>query len=107
MTVAVRHISRAVFQRERAMGLLFALLGLAIIALFGPSAEPGQQATFVLNFGQAGKTTPIADLVLPVRGTIYLLGLLALFLAGFQLVRAFKATNLILGRSSFSPSSPS
>ncbi len=79
------------------MGLLFALLGLAIIALFGPSAEPGQQATFVLNFGQAGKTTPIPNLVLPVRGTIYLLGLLALFLAGFQLVRAFKATNLILG----------
>ena len=97
MTVAVRRISSGLFQRERAMGLLFALLGLAIVALFGPSAEPGQQATFVLNFGQAGQTTPIPDLVLPVRGSIYLLGLLALFLAGFQLVRAFKATNLILG----------
>lgn len=97
MTVAIRDISKAVFQRERATGLLFTLLGLAIIALFGPSAEPGQQATFVLNFGQAGKSTPIPDLVLPVRGTIYLLGLLALFLAGFQLVRAFKATNVILG----------
>lgn len=97
MSVAVRGISSGLFQRERAMGLLFALLGLAIVALFGPSAEPGQQATFVLNFGQAGQTTPIPDLVLPVRGSIYLLGLLALFLAGFQLVRGFKATNLILG----------
>ncbi len=97
MSVAVRRISRAVFQRERATGLLFALLGLAIVALFGPSAEPGQQATFVLNFGQAGMTTPIPDLVLPVQGTVCLLGLLALFLAAFQLVRGFKATNLILG----------
>ena len=97
MSVAVRRISSGLFQRDRGMGLLFALLGLAIIALFGPSAEPGQQATFVLNFGQAGRATPIPNLVLPVRATIYLLGLLALFLAGFQLVRAFKATNLILG----------
>ncbi len=79
------------------MGLLFALLGLIIILLFGPSAEPGQKATFALKFGQAAQALPLPDLVLPVRLTVYLLGGLSAFLGGCQLLRGFKAVNTILG----------
>ncbi|MFQ6000986.1 MAG: ABC transporter permease [Anaerolineae bacterium] len=94
MAAAVRRLSITIFQRERLMGFLFAALGLAMIFLFVPSTESGQRATFVLNFGQAIK---IPDLALPVRSTIYLLGLLSAFLGGWQLARGFKAANLILG----------
>ncbi len=84
-------------RRDRAMGVVFALIGIAIIYLFGPDAAPDQRSTFVLNLVTKTPPIPVPDLVLPTRTTIYVLGLLCAFVGGWQLVRGFRAVNAVLG----------
>ena len=83
--------------RSRWMGILFLVIGLAILLLFGRALEPGQQAKFGLNPGYASQAIPIPDLVLPVQPTIYVLALFILFLGGWQLARGFRSTDAVLG----------
>lgn len=98
MTTTTAQITRPIsMSRSRRMGILFLATGLAIFLLFGRSLETGQQATFGLNPGYVSQAIPIPDLTVPVQPTIYVLGLLALFLGGWQLARGFRSTDAVLG----------
>ena len=98
MTTTTAQIARPVsMSRSRWMGILFLVIGLAILLLFGRSLEPGLQAKFGLNPGYASQAIHIPDLVLPVQSTIYVLALLILFLGGWQLARGFRSSDAVLG----------
>ncbi|MCS7283827.1 MAG: ABC transporter permease [Anaerolineae bacterium] len=84
-------------RRARTYGFVFIGAGLLIYLLFARAAVPGQTSTFVLNFGTAGQTAPIPDLVLPTGPTLYALALVCAFFGGWQLARGFKRVNLVLG----------
>jgi ABC-type uncharacterized transport system permease subunit len=87
---------RRAFHPQRVRGFLFILVGLAMAGLFTRGVEPGQRATFGLNLG-VGEAIPLPDLVLPVRPTIYLFGLLVAFLGGWQIARGLRRTSQWLG----------
>lgn len=98
MTTTTAQIARPVsMSRSRWMGILFLVIGLAILLLFGRSLEPGLQAKFGLNPGYVSQAIHIPDLVLPVQSTIYVLALLILFLGGWQLARGFRSSDAVLG----------
>lgn len=84
-------------QRARTYGFVFLGTGLLIYLLFARMAVPGQTSTFVLNFGTAGQTAPVPDLVLPTGPTLYALALVCAFFGGWQLARGFRRVNLVLG----------
>lgn len=84
-------------QRARTYGFVFLGTGLLIYLLFARMAVPGQTSTFVLNFGTAGQTAPVPDLVLPTGPTLYALALVCAFFGGWQLARGFRRVNLALG----------
>jgi len=98
MTAQIRPISKG---RGRAMGLFFLAIGVVMFLLFGMGLEPGQQAKFGLNPGQASQAIRVPDLVLPVQPTLYALILLTFFLGSWQLARGFRSTGVVLGIISF------
>ena len=85
--------------RARVLGILFLLIAVAILVLFGLGSEPGLKTTFQLNQTGGGTTAVrLPDLVVPSRGTALLLSAICAFLAGVQLTRGFgRRTNVILG----------
>jgi len=81
---------------EKVKGGIFVLLGLVMVGLLTSGVEPGQRATFGLTLG-TGQAIPLPDLVLPVRPTITLVGLVVAFLGGWQIARGFRRANQWLG----------
>ncbi|MGI8775001.1 MAG: ABC transporter permease [Actinomycetota bacterium] len=73
--------------RARGYGILYLVLAVGIMWWFGLGADPGTDASFGLNSRDAAFELP--PLVVPARGTAFLLGVIAAFLGGVQLARGF------------------
>ena len=71
MTVATRVIDPSAVRRSRNTGILFILIGIAIVLLFARTAEPGQTARMVLNPARQTAALRIPDVVLPVLPSLY------------------------------------
>jgi general nucleoside transport system permease protein len=84
--------------RARIMGVVFLLTGLVILLAFGIGAESGLQSRFGLNPPRGETFFRLPDLVVPSRGTAFVIAAVAGFLGGVQLARGFgRRTNLVLG----------
>jgi len=82
--------------RRLVMGILFILLGLAIILLFGVTTNPAAKTEFSLNPG--GSAVLLPSIFIPTTATIYVMAILCAILGGVQLARGFKKyTSWILG----------
>jgi simple sugar transport system permease protein len=79
-------------------GLFFLGVGALIFLLFARAVEPGQMSTFVLTpTGEQSISVPVPNLMLPSVTTLYVLSLLCVFVAGWQLARGFERVNMALG----------
>jgi len=85
-------------RRQRVMGIVFLVLGIAIWLLFANNlADPAAVAKYGMNLSAEGAVN-IGDWVVPVLPTLYILFAVCALLGIFQLVRGFKRyTNLALG----------
>ncbi len=92
MTDSVKYAER----KARGMGIAFLIFALAILVLFLPGTEVGQQTTFTLNVTR-GEIAELPDLVFSTRVGVLLFAGLAAFLGVWQLVKRFKRVNLVLG----------
>jgi general nucleoside transport system permease protein len=92
MTDSVKYVER----KARGMGIAFLIFALAILVLFLPGTEAGQQTTFTLNVTR-GELAELPDLVFSTRVGVLLFAGLAAFLGVWQLVKRFKRVNLVLG----------
>lgn len=92
MTDSVKYAER----KARGMGIAFLIFALAILVLFLPGTEAGQQTTFTLNVTR-GELAELPDLVFSTRVGVLLFAGLAAFLGVWQLVKRFKRVNLVLG----------
>lgn len=84
--------------RQRVMGVLFLVLGLAIWFFFARDMRPSLKTTFGLSPG--GYETTLPELILPTASTLNTLALICVLVAIFQLVLRGgfrKQTNLALG----------
>jgi ABC-type uncharacterized transport system permease subunit len=82
--------------RQRIMGILFILLGLALVFLFTPTVPQGQVATLSLSLATSQIQLPPWQVnVVP---TLYGLAVASAILGGIQLARGFgRYTNWVLG----------
>jgi ABC-type uncharacterized transport system permease subunit len=82
-------------------GLLLFLAGLIIYLLFGAGTTWTQEATFGLN--PTGRTAAlvIPDLTLPVKASILVLSLVAVFLGAWQIARGIRSNGVAVGLVSF------
>jgi simple sugar transport system permease protein len=83
-------------RKARGMGITFLIFALAILILFLPGTEAGQETTFTLNVTR-GEGVQLPDVVFPTRVGLFLFAGLAAFLGVWQLVRRFERVNLVLG----------
>lgn len=84
-------------RRARVLGILFLGVGVLIVLVFGLGSEGGVVSRLGLNPGRAEALFRLPDLVLPARGTAFLLGAICAFLGGVQLSRGFeRRVNLVL-----------
>ncbi len=98
MTVATRVIDPSAVRRSRNTGILFILIGIAIVLLFARTAEPGQTARMVLNPARQTAALRIPDVVLPVLPSLYAMAGLSVVLGVLQIVRGFgRLEGVILG----------
>ena len=88
---------KKIFRTRILPGLLVILFGLFIFLLFGLDTTAGSLATFGLNPSYETQALRVPDLVLPVRGSIYVLILVVVFLGAFQMARGIKSTGLLVG----------
>lgn len=94
-TAKITRVTSAEKKKRTMFGITFILFGAAILGLFALSSESGQLTTFGLNPGFKSGAPAIPDLVFPTQPILYLLGLVALFLGGWQLARGFKSYALV------------
>lgn len=96
---SVRHfVDKAHANRERIIGVILILAGLAIYWVFVSSLPAGAESTFGLNLGAVPKEQQLPDWVFPTAGVNTTLAVLAVALGAFQLARGFgKVSNLMLG----------
>jgi len=80
--------------RNRVLGIVAVILGLAIIALAGLAMGDNELATF---FDEKIGTL----FALPPRQSLYVLGALCTFFGGWQLYRGFRSTGVLLGAVGF------
>lgn len=94
-------ISRSFVKSRLIPGLLLFLAGVVIYLLFGSGTTWSQQATFGLN--PTGRTAAlvIPDLTLPVKASIIVLSLVAVFLGAWQMARGIRSNGLAVGLVSF------
>ncbi len=79
------------------MGILFLLVGVLIVLVFGLGSEGGVVSRLGLNPARAETLFRLPDLVLPARSTAFLLGAVCAFLGGVQLSRGFeRRVNLVI-----------
>ncbi|MBA3552253.1 MAG: ABC transporter permease [Actinobacteria bacterium] len=89
--------STASLRRARVMGILFLLVGVLIVLVFGLGSEGGVVSRLGLNPARAETLFRLPDLVLPARSTAFLLGAVCAFLGGVQLSRGFeRRVNLVI-----------
>ncbi len=88
-------------RRNYIQGLFLLATGVLMFGLFGTGLEPGLEAKFGLNPGFASQAIRIPDLVLPVRASIYILSLVAVFLGAWQLARGFRTLGAVIGVVAF------
>lgn len=97
-TTIQRQVVAASPTRQRVMGIVFIVLGLAIWALFARGSVAGQVASYNLNLGIGTSKFTLPDWLVPVQPTLYVLAVLSAVLGGIQLARGFgRWTNLALG----------
>ena len=73
--------------RAKGFGILYLVLAVGIMWWFGLGSEAGTDSSFGLNARDTAFELP--DLIVPARGTAFLLGVIAAFLGGVQLARGF------------------
>jgi len=88
-------------QRQIITGIVLLVIGLLMFLLFARDTQPGQQATFGLNTDNNAGTIIIPDLVLPVQPSLYVLIVVIVFLAGWQIARGIRSTGLLVGAVAF------
>jgi general nucleoside transport system permease protein len=94
--------SAAPTRRARVLGILFVLVGIAIVVAFGLGAKSGLESRMVLNPPRQQTFFTLPDLVLPSAATAYTLGAVCMFLGGVQLARGFqKRANLVFSIIAF------
>jgi general nucleoside transport system permease protein len=93
--------TKSIFRSRILPGLILLFVALLIFLLFALDTSAGQKATFGMNPSYDSLAIPIPDLVLPVRGTIYLLILVLVFLGAWQLARGIRSTGVIVGVVAF------
>lgn len=81
---------RKALTRERVIGLIAMAAGVIILAAAGLGTEGGQTATF---FDEGVGNL----LVLPSQETLYILGMISLFVGGWQIYRGFGSVGAALG----------
>ncbi len=95
-TALRREIEMVSPTRQRVMGALFLLLGIAIWVGFGRAVPVDAITVFGMTPGGAEAT--VGDLVLPARLSLLVLAFLSAALGGYQLARGFgRWTNWMLG----------
>jgi len=98
--ITLKRIETTSPTRQRVMGVLFLVLGLAIWFFFGRAAEPGTTASFGLVPGGSQQNLP--PWIVPVAPTLTFLAIVSVLAGGFQLARGFKRwTNAVLGVVAF------
>ena len=97
ITVAPPRLTPTEKKRRTIFGIVFVLFGLAILGLFALNSQSGQTTTFGLNPGFSSGAPVIPDLTFPTQPVLYALGLIALFLGGWQLAKGFKSYTLVFG----------
>jgi general nucleoside transport system permease protein len=76
--------------RERVLGVLFIVVAVTIVVLFGMDASPTAKTTFGLNpVGGDVKAVHVGDVVLPSRATAFVVAAICAFLGATQLTRGF------------------
>lgn len=93
-----REIKVASPTRQRVMGIVFILLGVAIWFLFSRDVEPGTTTKFGMTTG--GQVAIIPDVTLPTLATLNFLAVVCIVLGVIQLVRKGgfgRYTNMVLG----------
>ncbi len=82
-------------------GLLLFLAGAVIYLLFGSGVDWSQQATFGLNPTGRTEALVIPDLTLPVKASVVVLSLVAVFLGAWQMARGIRSSGLAVGLVAF------
>jgi simple sugar transport system permease protein len=94
---ATKQVTYVSSTRQRVMGVLFILIGLAIWFFFSRSVEPGVVTKFVMTPG--GSTATLPDIIVPALSLINVLAGVCLVLGVIQLVKPggfARYTNLVL-----------
>jgi general nucleoside transport system permease protein len=81
-------------RRELGFGIFF--LVVAVLIVFLAPGTSGMVSTFVLSSQRAGVSIPAPDLVLPTSATIFVLAILSLLAAIYQLAIGFKKLTIVL-----------
>jgi ABC-type uncharacterized transport system permease subunit len=104
MTAQTLQQPRSTASRKRiTSGAVILFIGLAMLLLFTRGTEPGQNATFGMNVLSISQAIQIPDLVLPVQPALYVLGILTIFLGGWQMARGgARSTGWVVGIVAFS-----
>ena len=85
MTTSIEKQPKKVFRSRILPGILTLVFAALIFLLFGMDSIAGEKATFGLNPSYESEAFSIPDLVLPVRGSLYILVLAMVFLTAFVL----------------------
>jgi ABC-type uncharacterized transport system permease subunit len=94
-TLAVPAVS---LRRARVMGILFLLIGLLVLLVFGLGAEPGLRSRLGLSPARGEPYFRLPDLVVPSRASAVLIAAVCGFLGGWQLSKGFgRRVTLVLG----------
>ncbi len=96
-TAPTRTQTSAEKKRRIIFGAVFILIGTAILWFFAFNSEGGVTTTFGLNPGFASNAPKVPDLTFPTQPVLYGLGLLAMFLGGWQLAKGFKSYAVVFG----------
>ncbi len=84
--------------RNRAYGVAFIFIALAMYWLFAQGVDPALVSTFGLNQGAVPVAERLPDWVIPTYTTVLMLAVSSAALGGYQLARGFgKATTVMLG----------
>jgi simple sugar transport system permease protein len=101
MTTSIEKQPKKVFRSRILPGILTLVFATLIFLLFGLDTVAGEKATFGLNPSYESQALAVPDLVLPVRGSIYILILATVFLAAYQMARGIRSTGLLVGIVAF------
>jgi len=84
--------------RNRAFGIAFIVIALAIYWLFALGVDSAATSTFGLNQGVVPAAERLPDMVLPSGGTVTFLAMFAAAIGAYQLARGFgRSTNVMMG----------